>query len=171
MSAPLLRPMRHGDAADLQAAFARQGWHKPLETLLEYEQEQAAGQRQVWVAEDGDTLLGYVTVLWQGSEGPFAGQGLPLITDLNVFTPYQRRGVGALLLDRAEASAFSRAGRVTLGVGLHSGYGTAQRLYAKRGYLPDGSGAWWRDKPLAQYAPCENDDELLLYLYKDRPAG
>ena len=171
MSSLVIREMLPGDAPLLQAAFVRQGWHKDPQTLEGYFADQCAGRRQVWVAMEGDVPLGYLTVLWRGEEGPFVGQGWPLITDFNVFVPYQRRGVGTRLMDKAEQSAFARASRVCLGVGLHSGYGAAQRMYAKRGYLPDGSGAWWQDKPLAQYAPCENDDDLVLYLYKDTPVG
>ena len=36
----------------------------------------------------------------------------------------------------------------------------------KRGYVFDGSGLWYRDKPLEQYAPCAADDDLVLYLSK-----
>ena len=57
---------------------------------------------------------------------------------------------------------------VTLGVGLHKGYGPAQRLYVKRGYIPDGSGLWFNNEPLAPYAPCENSDDLVLYFSKKR---
>ena len=49
----------------------------------------------------------------------------------------------------------------------HSGYGAAQRLYSKRGYLPDGSGVWYRDAPMEPYGPCAADDDLVLYLWKD----
>lgn len=31
---------------------------------------------------------------------------------------------------------------VCIGVGLHAGYGSAQRMYVKRGYIPDGTGVW-----------------------------
>ena len=60
-----------------------------------------------------------------------------------------------------------------LGVGLHSGYGGAQRLYAKRGYLPDGSGVWYRDAVCEPYTICRNDDDLTLYLSKafDKETG
>jgi hypothetical protein len=54
-----------------------------------------------------------------------------------------------------------------LAVGVHSGYGPAQRMYVKRGYNFDGSGVWYKGKQLEQYAPCINDDDLLLYLAKD----
>ena len=53
-----------------------------------------------------------------------------------------------------------------LAVGLHSGYGSAQRMYVKRGYVPDGTGAWYRGAQLAQYAPCVNDDDLVLHMQK-----
>ncbi len=71
-------------------------------------------------------------------------------------------------MDVAEQIAFEHADTVYLGVGLHSGYGAAQRMYIKRGYVPDGSGVWYGDKVCEQYAPCVNDDELNLYLYKKR---
>lgn len=54
-----------------------------------------------------------------------------------------------------------------LGVGLHSGYGSAQRMYIKRGYIPDGSGVWYNNMLLEQNAQCRNDDDLVLYLIKE----
>jgi hypothetical protein len=61
------------------------------------------------------------------------------------------------------ASGFSKT--IALAVGLHEGYGSAQRLYIKRGYIPDGSGVWYRDNKLVPYTDCCNDD-LVLYMYK-----
>lgn len=58
------------------------------------------------------------------------------------------------------------ADTVYLAVGVHSGYGAAQRIYVKRGYIPDGSGVWYKGKQLEQYAPCCNDDDLLLFMSK-----
>jgi hypothetical protein len=55
---------------------------------------------------------------------------------------------------------------VALGVGLHSGYGAAQRIYVKRGYIPDGNGAWYQGKQHPQYAPCVLDDDLIIYMSK-----
>jgi len=56
---------------------------------------------------------------------------------------------------------------VYLGVGVHSGYGAAHRMYVKRGYIPDGSGVWYQGKQLGQYAQCCNDDDLLLFFSKN----
>ena len=90
----------------------------------------------------------------------------PEITDFNVLQKFQRRGIGNRILDTAEQLAARTSGQVVLGVGLHSGYGSAQRLYVKRGYVPDGSGVWYEDGPLGQYESCNNDDNLVLYLSK-----
>ena len=76
------------------------------------------------------------------------------------------RGVGSALMDAVEALAAEASDTVCLGVGLHSGYGAAQRMYVLRGYVPDGSGVWYEGHVLEQYVPCVNDDELVLYLSK-----
>ena len=39
-------------------------------------------------------------------------------------------------------------------------------MYAKRGYIPDGSGVWYRNRVCEPYTSCENDDDLILYLSK-----
>ena len=49
---------------------------------------------------------------------------------------------------------------------LHNGYGSAQRMYVKRGYIPDGTGVWYRGSVCPQYTDCCNDDDLVLYLSK-----
>lgn len=79
---------------------------------------------------------------------------------------YRRRGIGTKLMDIAEQLAGEYSDTVCLGVGLHSGYGSAQRLYIRRGYLPDGSGVWYRDAVCEPYSDCFNDDDLILYLSK-----
>jgi hypothetical protein len=53
-----------------------------------------------------------------------------------------------------------------LGVGLHAGYGAAQRMYVQRGDLPDGKGIHHRDRALAEGETIVNDDDLLLYFTK-----
>ena len=165
-----IRPICPADAPRFAAAFAAQGWFgKDEARFLQYEREQRDGLREVFVAElDGD-VAGYVTLLPEAPAGAFAHMGIPEICDFNVLMKYQRRGVGSRLLDAAEASAFRRAERVCLCVGLHSGYGAAQRMYVRRGYQFDGSGAWYRDENWPQYSDCCNDDDLILYLSKPRP--
>lgn len=69
-------------------------------------------------------------------------------------------------MDIAERIAAEYSDIVYLGVGLHSGYGSAQRMYVKRGYIPDGGGVWYGDSVCAPYAECRNDDDLVLYFSK-----
>ena len=91
----------------------------------------------------------------------------PEIVDLTVFFDVHKKGIGNRLLDAAEKEASKISDMVFLAVGVHSGYGPAQRVYVKRGYNFDGSGVWYRGKQLDQYAPCVNDDDLLLFMSKD----
>ena len=101
------------------------------------------------------------------TEGPWGNQGYPEIEDLTVFFDVHNKGIGNRLLDAVEKEASKVSDKVYLAVGVHSGYGPAQRMYVKRGYNFDGSGVWYKGKQLEQYAPCINDDDLLLYLAKD----
>ena len=86
--------------------------------------------------------------------------------DFGVLKKYRNHGIGSLLMDTAEQIAAGFADTVYLGVGLHSGYGSAQRMYIKRGYIPDGSGVWYGDHICDPYTDCCNDDDLVLYLSK-----
>ena len=162
-----IRRMEAGDVDRICQEFRNQNWPKPREVLEGYWEKQERGSLRVFVAQEGTDIAGYVILRPVPEAGPFAGKPLPEIGDLIVFIPFQRRGIGSALLDAAEKAAAEGSGRVSLGVGLHSGYGAAQRIYAKRGYLPEGSGVWYQDRPLEPYAPCRNDDDLILYMCKN----
>ena len=148
--------------------FKEQGWEKPGEVLELYIDEQNKGEVYIFIAEYNGFVAGFTALYPSAKEGPFINKNIPEISDFNVFAKYQRKGIGNKILDTAEKVAFeiSETKKISLGVGLHSGYGAAQRIYIKRGYLPDGSGVWYNDKPLEQYADCRNDDNLILFLSK-----
>jgi GNAT superfamily N-acetyltransferase len=120
----------------------------------------------VLVAECDGEVAGYTTLLPYAKAGPYAEKNISEISDFNVLMKFQRRGIGSRILDAAERAAAKDCDAVSLGVGLHAGYGAAQRLYVKRGYIPDGSGVWYKDQPLEPYTACVNDDDLVLYLLK-----
>ena len=164
-----IRSMIREDIQALLAAFHAQGWEKPVSILEKYCTEDQSGDRMVFIAEYDGQVAGYTTLMKEAQHGPFAGNGVPYVSDFNVFLPFQRRGIGSRIMDCAEAAAFEKSVSICLGVGLHPGYGTAQRMYAKRGYIPDGSGVWYLNSLLAEGAPCFNDDDLVLYLSKSRP--
>lgn len=163
----LIRSMAYTDTEAFVQGFASQGWNKPAEQFQKYYKEQDDGIRKVIVAEYKGCTAGYVTLLPSAAVGPFADKGYPEIVDFNVLIQFQKRGIGNKLMDVTEQLAKEASDYVTLAVGMHSGYGTAQRMYVKRGYIPDGSGVWYKDKPLEPYGTCENDDELILFFVKE----
>ena len=161
-----IRNMAPSAASILYETYLSYGWHPSIETYESYYLEQQRGERIVFIAEHEGAVAGICTLVLRPSEGPWAGLGIPEIVDLCVFFHLHKRGIGSRLLDVAEAEAARHADRACLAVGVHSGYGPAQRLYVRRGYNFDGSGVWYRGKQLEQYAPCVNDDDLLLFMSK-----
>ena len=161
-----IRKMQESDIKDLSRGFISQGWPSREEILTRYFKEQESGEREVLIADLTSAVAGYITILPDAKQGPFAGMA-PELSDFNVFEPFQNQGIGNLLLEEAEKRVRLISDKVTLGVGLHSGYGPAQRLYIKRDYIPDGSGVWYRNQPLEMNAVCEDIGELILYLSKD----
>ena len=163
----VVRTMTYADIAQILTNFDEQGWYKPREVLEKYLDGQNQGSLWVFIAECRDDVAGYTVLYPDASVGPFAHVKLPMISDFIVFEKYQRHGIGTMILDAAERKVAELSDRVQLGVGLHCGYGAAQRMYVKRGYVPDGSGVWHKDSLLEPYAECCNDDDLVLYLVKD----
>ncbi|MDF0479943.1 GNAT family N-acetyltransferase [Vagococcus sp. PNs007] len=161
-----IRKMIESDCRDIDEQFIQQGWGSRREVLSNYLKEQEAKQRKVYVALFRGNVAGYVTVVPLAKEGPFKGK-YPEIVDFNVFEKFQKQGVGKQLLDKAECSAKAFSTIITLGVGLHKGYGPAQRIYVKRGYVPDGSGVWFNNINCEMNEPCQNNDDLVLYLSKE----
>ena len=162
----LVRSMHENDIEALICNYTEQGWSKPREILEKYVDGQKHSSLFTFVAEYNKDVAGYIILYTDTEVGPFAFQKVPLLSDFIVFKKYQRKGIGSKILDEAEKKASELCDRVQLGVGLHSGYGSAQRLYIKRGYVPDGTGVWYSNTQLEQYADCKNDDDLLLYLVK-----
>lgn len=161
-----IRRMKIDDAKIIYDTYLSYGWHPSIETYENYYREQEENKRKVFIAEYEGKVSGLCTLVMDPKEGPWSGMGCPEIVDLCVFFHVHNKGIGNKLLDVAEQEAASVSDTVYLAVGVHSGYGVAQRMYVKRGYIPDGSGVWYRGKQLEQYAPCCNDDDLLLFMSK-----
>ena len=162
----VIRDLTQPDARIITDGEIEQGWHAEIDKYEMRLRDRAEGRAHALCAEYHGAPAGYINVYPSSMWGAFGGQGLPEIVDFGVLEKYRRRGIGAKLMDAAEEIAGRYADTVYLGVGVHSGYGSAQRMYVKRGYLPDGSGAWYGDSVCPQYAPCCNDDSLILYLSK-----
>lgn len=161
----VIRDMQQSDAQIIAAEELAQGWD-PGEKYKMRLKDQAEGRSIALVAEYKGNVAGYINVYPNSEWGAFANRGYPEIVDFGVLVRYRNNGIGSKLMDIAEQIAFSYADAVYLGVGLHSGYGSAQRMYVKRGYIPDGSGVWYKDEICRQNSVCCNDDDLVLYLFK-----
>jgi GNAT superfamily N-acetyltransferase len=157
-----IRTMNDADPPRISAVFTALGWNKPIALFERYLSEQDEGQRRAFVAEWDGELAGYVTLVWESGYAPFAEGKIPEVSDLNVLPGFRRHGIGNHLLDSAEAEASTRSSVVGLGVGLYSDYGAAQRIYVRRGYVPDGRGMVYDTQPVEPGAMIRIDDAAML---------
>lgn len=162
-----IRLLEAADIPEIAQAFKTLGWHKPASQYQAYLAEQARGERVMWVAYIGGEFAGYVTVWHKPHYAPFREAGIPEISDFNVLPKFRRRGIGWQLMDKAEAEIMRGSAVAGLGVGLTADYGAAQRMYAKRGYIPDGRGLHYSDRPAAYGETVRVDEYLVLYLTRD----
>lgn len=164
-----IRLLNDEDPPIIAAAFDRIGWCKPEAKYRRYLDEQSAGRRTCFVAAVHGEFAGYVTVNWNPTYPGCVEQKIPEIQDLNVLPQFRRRGIASRLLDEAESLVTGRCRVVGIGVGLHPGYNQAQRLYVKRGYVPDGRGVTYQDRYVTEGAQVTLDDELILHFTKELP--
>ena len=167
----LIRPLIREDIIAISTAFKQISWNKPPSLFTGYLKEQEVGERIVLVAHFKGEFAGYVTLKWQSKYPSFKAQNIPEIMDLNVLPCMRKIGVGSLLLDTAEKIAATRSDTIGIGVGLYAGsdggYGDAQRLYIKRGYIPDGKGVTYNYQPTIPGNSYALDDGLVLWLTKN----
>ncbi len=142
------------------------GWTKPAHYFVEILNQQASGEVVLLFAQRESSWLGHCNVVWHSPYPGFRQDSIPEIQDLNVRRDYRRQGVGSALLDEAERLISQRSDRAGIGFGLYADYGAAQRLYIKRGYIPDGRGAHYGTSPVFPGETYPIDDGLVLYLVK-----
>ena len=120
------------------------------------------------IATDGSDVIGYVAIVWESNYVGFRSRGIPLVHQIAVAGPARRQGVATLLMDAAEQLARDRSiAELGITVGLFDEYGPAQRLYGRRGYIPDGRGACRGQEPLRKGMQVTIDDDLIIWLTKD----
>lgn len=126
----------------------------------------ADGKCIALVAEYKGNPAGYINVYMDSKWGAFGNKGWPEIIDLRVIEKYQKHGIGNLLTQVAEEISKKYADTVYLGVGVNSNYGSAFRMYVRRGFVPDGTGLWHNDDHLENYTNIQYDDETIIYMSK-----
>lgn len=171
---PTIRLLQQPDIAPIAAAFAELGWHKPASQYEKYLSEQEAGDRVMLVAfaaevqnlEILESFAGYITIVWRPDYPVFRESNTPEIVDFNVLPKFRRHGIGSQLMDEAERRIAAVSPVAGIGVGMTADYGSAQRMYVKRGYIPDGRGLFSRGQPVQYGQTITVDDDLVLYFTK-----
>lgn len=162
-----IRQADTSDAAWLQAGFdTHMSWAKPsgyFESVCRLQDEHAC---VLLIATQASTYIGHCKVIWNPYYPHFKTQRIPEIQDLNVRPDYRQQGIATRLLDEAERRISERSDTAGIGFGLYADYGAAQRLYIKRGYIPDGHGIFYADVRVTPGASYPVDDALVLYLTK-----
>jgi GNAT superfamily N-acetyltransferase len=157
------------DIPDIMSAFTGSEWHTPESYLRGRLAEQEKGETVFLLARYDNAAAGFVTVKWQSGYPPFREQGIPEINDLRVLAAFRRKGIATALMDEAEKRIFARSPAAGLGVGLYADYAPAQRMYVLRGYVPDGRGLMYNNKPVPSGFKIRVDDNLLLYFTRSHP--
>ncbi len=162
-----IRELRQSDIDQIIIEELKQRWHPTKEKYIGRLKDSKQGDCISLVAVFKECVAGYINIYIKKKNGPYKDTDIPEIIDLGVFEIYRNQGIGHALMDVAEQIAKTYNNHVYLAVGLHEGYGQAQRLYFKRGYIPDGKGAYYQDKLATQYEPYPLDDDLVIYMMKD----
>ncbi len=147
--------------------FIRQVYPDDPEGARRHFDDHAEGGGVTFLAFVQGELAGYITIRWQSNNPLFRRENIPLIHDLLVFSAFRRRGIASRLMDEAEALIATRASKAGLTVGLFDAYGPSQRLYARKGYVPDGRGVCRAQRPLQRGEVVTMDHDLILWLTKD----
>ncbi len=130
-------------------------------------ERQSMGELAIILAELDDDIVGYCILNWQPKYAYFKKCELPEIQDLNVLPSHRRQGIGETLIRHCEGLARENGhAEMGIGVGLDASFGAAQRLYARLGYIPDGSGVSYDRKQVAagEFRPV--DENLCLMMTK-----
>ncbi|MCL6444001.1 MAG: GNAT family N-acetyltransferase [Alicyclobacillus sp.] len=158
--------MMHSDIGEVYRVFTLHKIGKSMEYVSKCREENESGERITLLAFYDGEFAGSLHLLSKSHYPYFVEQGIPKINDFNVIPPLRRKGIGNALMDAIEEIALKKYGIVGIGVGLYDSYGSAQRLYAKRGFVPDGRGIMYNQQPVMPGHQVCVDDNLALYLIK-----
>lgn len=166
--------IRRMEAADLPAlATAEDDFSDSSRAYFERQLRwQQNGESTALLALFEGQIAGYIFLFPTCRWGGLRDLGLPSMADLFVLEQYRKNGIGTALLDVAEGLAAQFSDQIYLNVPVNSAHGAAQRLYVKRGYVPDGNGLYCDadGNGLCTVCPPDatfvNDDDMTLGMVK-----
>lgn len=162
-----IKTLESKDVPLLAKAFLPTVWKTKSAYFWKIFHEQEKEERVVLVASTGGKTAGFVSIIWKSKYSPFSENNIPEINDLRVLEQFRRRGIATALMDAAEKRIFERSPVAGIGVGLYADYGAAQRMYSKRGYILDGRGLMYDNRPVKPGTPVFVDESLVIFLTKD----
>lgn len=151
---------------ELQNAFSSQGIQRVDGYFQNCYEENISGLRVTIIAYVDHKVAGCCHLLMKSTYEYFSKNNIPEINDLNVFPQYRKQGIAGSIIDELERYAGESYESVGIGVGLFKDYGAAQRLYCKKGYIPDGNGIQYNNMEVKAGTYAFVDDDLNLYFTK-----
>ena len=136
-------------------------------TIDSHFEDHENGDSTTILGYEAGRLVGIVTIRWKSSYPSFRDLEIPLIQYIEIRFEDRGRGLGGQMLHGAEQEIALRSPLAGLVVGISEEYGPAQRLYAKRGFVPDGRGVCRKFTPLKIGEHVTVDHDLLHWLVKD----
>lgn len=163
----IIRTATAADLPLLEEIARAMGAHHEAGYFQRCLEEQAQGRRNVYLLLADGRAAGYVQLNFTPVYAPFRRLDIPEIQDLNILPAYRQQGLGGLLVDHCEKIAVN-LGKTDIGisVGVSAAFGPAQRLYVKKGYVPDGAGIAYDDVSVRMGELKPVDDLLTLKLVK-----
>ncbi len=143
----VLRDMTQEDVIPLAKGEIHRDMHMAREYFGRILKDQEEGCCVAITAIHKGEIAGYGVLLYKAKDGPFASQSIPELKDLCVRSEHQNKGIGTAMFDLIETLASKRADTLCLSIGLQGEYGEMQRMCARKGYMPNGSGAYCNGQP------------------------
>ena len=168
MSSITVRKALHEDLPVLKELLAQQSISLPENYYDDVVERFKSGAMDIVVAILEEDICGYGFVNWQPKYSLYARLDIPEIQNVNVLPQHRGQGIGGALIEYAETLVRDDGrDQVGVSVGLHKDYGAAQRLYVKRGYVPDGNGISYDREAVKAGEIRPVDDDLCLMMVKD----
>ena len=163
-----IRAAQDKDLKMLDAFVDEHRYAKSQDYFIHQYESQAEGDRVIFVVFVGEALRAYCILNWQPKYAFFKSMGYPEIQDLNVHKDFRGQGIASALIQHCENFVLEKGlEHMGIGVGLSASYGSAQKLYIKLGYVPDGHGVTYDRKTLTHGEFRPVDDDLCLMMVKD----
>lgn len=141
-----------------------------IDKWTQYFEEQSKGIRVSFIVLQGNKMSGYGHLLLTSAYPSFRNSNIPEINDVWIYQDDRRKGLGTSLIAHLETLAKELGfNKVGIGVGLYRDYGSAQKLYFRLGYQPDGEGITYKTVPVIAGELYPIDDDLILWLTKELP--